>query len=216
MKKEVYTEYRAEKFLKKWIPVARNELVLNKEKISIKKFPLVLKIISSQALHKSDINGVRIVHNKEELDKNFNELLNITKKKKLKLDGILVQEYKEGYQLITGLKKDPVFGHVILLGTGGIYTEIIKDISIRSCPISTADAESMINDLKMKDMLYGIRGEVANISKLKRILVKLSKIPLKYKNIEELDINPLIINKKEVIIADARIIFGLNKQIHKK
>jgi len=207
MKKEVYTEFRAEKLLKKFVPVAKNQLVKDVKEIKFKKFPLVLKIISSGALHKSDIGGVRIVNNKEELEKGFKKLIKIAKKKKLKLEGILIQEFIKGYQVIAGIKKDPVFGHVLLFGAGGIYTEVLKDISIRACPISSKDADSMIQELKTRDILYGIRGEKANIVKLKKILVKISKIPSKYKHIQELDINPLIVNKSDVKVVDARIVF---------
>ena len=208
MEKEVFTEYKAEQFLKKYLSIAKNQLVKNINEIKLNKYPLVLKIISPQALHKSDINGVRIVHNKKELEENFNDLIRIAKKKKLKLDGILVQEYIEGHQLIVGIKKDNVFGHILLFGYGGIFVEIFKDVSMRACPITTTDAESMIDDLRSKEILYGARGEKANIKLLKKILVKVSKIPLKYKKIEELDINPLIIDKKDAWVADARIVFS--------
>ena len=206
MKKEVLTEFEAEKLLRNYLPIARNQLVNSFDQIKLKKYPLVLKIMSKQALHKTDIKGVRIARNKQELQKEFNNLIKISKRKKLRLQGILVQEYHEGHQLILGIKKDPVFNHVLLFGIGGIYTEILKDISIRSCPITLKDAESMINDLKSKDIIYGARGKKSNINLLKKLLVKTSKIPLKYKNILELDINPLILNEKTAHVVDARIV----------
>ena len=208
MDKEVYAEYKSEQILKKYLPIIPNQLVHEIKQIKFKAFPLVLKIISPQALHKSDIHGVRIVHSKEELEKNFNDLLKISKKRRLRLEGILVQEYLNGYELIIGIKKDHTFGHVMMLGSGGIYAETVKDISIRACPVSLYDVESMIRDLRMKDILLGIRGEKINVSKLKKSLVRLSKLPSKYKNIEELDINPLIANKKGVFVADARMVFS--------
>jgi len=189
------------------LPVAKNQLVHSFEDIKLKKFPLVLKIMSKQALHKSDIGGVKICNNKEELEKNFKLLMNISKRKKLKLQGILVQEYHEGHQLIVGIKKDPVFGHIILTGIGGIYTEILKDISIRACPITIKDANSMIDELKSKAILYGARGKKANVKLFKNILVRVSKIPEKHKTISELDINPFILNEKNGYVVDARIVF---------
>ena len=206
MKREVLTEYEAEKLLKSYLPIAKNQLVNSFDQIKLKKYPLVLKIMSKQALHKTDIGGVKIVRNKQELQEEFNNLIKISKRKKLKLQGILVQEYHEGHQLILGIKKDPVFNHVLLFGLGGIYTEVLKDISIRSCPITLKDAESMINDLKSKDIIYGARGKKSNINLLKKLLVKTSKIPLKYKNILELDINPLILNEKTAHVVDARMV----------
>ena len=206
MKQEVLTEFEAEKILKNYLPIAKNQLVHSVKEIKL-KIPLVLKIMSKQVIHKSDINGVKIVKEKTELEQAFNELIKITKNKKLKLQGILVQEYLEGLQLIIGIKKDSVFNHVILLGAGGIYTEIFKDISIRVCPITEKDAESMIENIRYKEALQGKRGKKANISLLRKILVKTSKIPLTHKRLLELDINPLIINEKTAKVADARMVF---------
>jgi len=210
MKKEILTEYYAEELLKPYLPIAKNQLVKSINEIKLKKYPLVLKIMSTQVLHKSDIGAVKIVNTKEELEKNFNELIKISKKRKIKLQGILVQEYHEGHQLILGIKKDNVFNHVLLFGVGGIFTEVLKDISIRACPITKKDAESMINDLKAKDILYGARGKKVNLNLLKKLLVKTSQIPKKHKNILELDINPLIINEKSAYVVDARIILEKN------
>ncbi len=206
MKKEILTEVEAEKILKSYVSIAKNQLVHLSREIKIKP-PLVLKIISKQVIHKSDIGGVKIVKTKEELEREFNDLIKIAKRKKIRLQGILAQEYHEGHQLIIGIKKDPTFQHVLLLGAGGIYTEIMKDISIRACPITEKDAESMINDLKYKEALEGKRGKKANMSLLKQTLVKVSKIPLKYKKLQELDINPLIVNEKTAKVVDARMVF---------
>ena len=206
MKKEALTEFEAEKILKSYLPIARNQLIKKLNELKLKKYPLVLKIMSKQALHKSDIKGVRIVHNKEELEKNFDDLIKIAKRKKLNLQGILIQEYHEGHELFIGIKKDPTFSHILLFGLGGIYVEILKDISMRACPITIRDAESMINDLKAKDILYGARGNKINLNLLKKLLIKTSSIPIKYPNLLELDINPLIMNEKEAIVVDARMV----------
>ncbi|MCH7568607.1 MAG: acetate--CoA ligase family protein [Nanoarchaeota archaeon] len=206
MKKEVFNGYKSEKFLRKFIPVSKNQLVRRLRKIKIKP-PLVLKIISKDALHKSDINGVRIIKTEAELEKNFLELLAISRRRKLKLDGIMVQEFYEGEQLIIGIKKDPTFNHVILFGLGGIFTEVLEDFSIRKCPINKEDAQEMIDELKAKKIFYGFRGKKLNLEVLKKTLVNVSKIPLKHKNIQELDINPFILNDKEGRVVDARIVF---------
>lgn len=170
--------------------------------------PLVLKIISDQALHKSDINGVRIIKREEDLQDEFNDLLKIAKRRLLKLDGILVQEFHEGEQLIIGIKKDPTFGHIILFGVGGIFTEVFEDTSIRKCPINKQDATEMINELRARKIFYGFRGRKLNLDLLKKTLIKVSQIPLKHKKIEELDINPFILNEKTGKVVDARIIFS--------
>jgi succinyl-CoA synthetase beta subunit len=206
-KQTIYNEYKAEKFLSKYLPVARNQLVKKGEDITI-RLPLVLKIISDQALHKSDIGGVRIVKREEDLQEEFNDLLKIAKRKLLKLDGILVQEFHEGDQLIIGVKKDPTFGHVILFGVGGVFTEIFEDTSIRKCPINRRDAQEMIDELKARKLFYGFRGRKLNLDLLKKALIKVSQIPLKHKKIEELDINPFMLNEKTGKVVDARIVFA--------
>jgi 3-hydroxypropionyl-CoA synthetase (ADP-forming) len=211
--KKIYTENEAERFLKRYVKVADSVLTKDyktAEKFSKKKgYPVVLKIISKQALHKTDIGGVKIVKSEEQLEKNFNALLKIAKTKKIKIDGILVQEFLHGCETIIGIKKDPVFGHVVMFGTGGVLTELFKDVSFRVCPITEKEADDMIYELKGKKLLNGFRGaKPVNIKLLKSVLVKVSKIPLKNKDIEEMDINPFIINEKTGKVADARIVFA--------
>ena len=119
----------------------------------------------------------------------------------------MVQKFVEGENLIIGIKKDEVFNHVILFGVGGIFTEIIDDISIRKCPINKHDAKEMIDELRARKIFYGFRGKKLNVELLKRILIKVSEIPNKHKDIEELDINPFILNEKDGKVVDARITF---------
>jgi succinyl-CoA synthetase beta subunit len=209
MQKEVFTEYKAEQFLSKYLPVAKNQLVSSIKEIDFNKFkfPLVLKLISPNALHKSDVGGVKFVHTKEELNKEFNNLTQLAKDKRFRLEGILVQEYREGHFIIVGGKKDPTFGQVMLVGAGGIFTEVMEDISIRACPITIKDAEEMINELKYSKVLKGFRGKKVNMENLKHFLVKFSEVMTKHQNIIELDINPLIINEEIAEIIDARIVF---------
>jgi acyl-CoA synthetase (NDP forming) len=140
----------------------------------------------------------------KELEKAFNEL------KKIKnFEGVMVQEYIDGKFIITGLKKDATFGHVIAFGLGGIFTEIIKDIAFRVCPITKKDAIEMIKEIKAYKILEGARGEKPiNFYSLLRVLLALSELSKRYKNIEELDINPLIVNEKNAKIVDARIVFS--------
>ena len=211
MKKGVYTEVDTEKFLKKYVPVARNKLCKTTKEVeeSARKigFPLVLKVISKEALHKSDIGGVRFVNTRYDFDRELKEITKLIRKKKLKVDGILVQEFIDGKYVLIGLKKDESFGHVIALGVGGIYTEYLKDVVFRVCPVSKKDVKEMINELKMKELLLGVRGEKSvNLDLLKDIVVKISKIPLKHEEIKEMDINPFVINHKNGKVVDARMI----------
>ena len=135
-------------------------------------------------------------------------MLKIAARLKIKLEGILVQEFCDGELLIIGIKKDPIFGHVLLFGMGGVFTEIFDDISIRKCTIEINDAQEMIDELKAKKIFYGFRGKKLNTALLKKTLVKVSQIPIKHKNIQEMDINPFILNEKDGVVADARIVFN--------
>lgn len=205
---KILAEYEAEKFLSTYLPVAKSTLVkTDKQWNGIrKKYPAVMKIISKQALHKTDIGGVKIVNTKEEGEQAYEELKIKAKRKKLRLDGILFQEFVKGKEVIIGIKKDPVFGHILAVGIGGVYVEVLKDITFRACPITRQDAEEMIGELKFKQLLFGARKEKPiNRKLLVDILVKASKLPEKNKRIEELDINPFIINDKSGKVADARI-----------
>ncbi|MBU5537346.1 MAG: acetate--CoA ligase family protein [Candidatus Aenigmatarchaeota archaeon] len=197
----------AEKFLK-GLPLAKSFLIKNlRELIKIKKYPVVMKLISPRAIHKTEVGGVKIVDNLQEAQETFNQFVKLAKTKRMKLIGILIQEYVKGREFIIGIKKDPTFGHVIMFGAGGIFVEALKDVTFRVCPISKEDAESMLYDLKNQWLLSGTRGEKpVNTKLLKQILVKVSRLPQKYKNIEELDINPLMVSEKSVKIVDVRIL----------
>ncbi|MBN1644975.1 acetate--CoA ligase family protein [Candidatus Woesearchaeota archaeon] len=187
-------------FISKYLPVAESYTVKSIDQIK-PEFPLVLKIVSSKFIHKTEVKGIRIVNNQEGLVKNFNELKKIKGTK-----AILVQEFVKGTELIIGIKKDSSFGHAIMFGIGGVMVELLKDVSFRICPINDKDAESMINELKSKELLTGFRGQApVNLKLLKKILVKASNIPVKNKNITELDINPLIINERQALAVDARL-----------
>ena len=208
----ILAEYEAELFLKKYVPVAQSFLAKDFSEASKAarklRFPVVLKIISKDALHKTEIGGVKIVRDLDDLKKSFSDLVNISRKRKMTLEGILIQEHVNGIETIIGIKNDSTFGHVIMFGTGGTAVELLKDVSFRVCPITDKDAQSMIDDLKMKQLLYGFRGKKTNIKLLKKTLVEVSKIPHENKNLQELDINPFIINEKSGKVADARISFA--------
>lgn len=208
---KILTEHSAEQLLSKFLPVAKSILAKKAEdavKFAKKtKYPVVLKLISPQALHKTEVSGVKIVRNEAELSSEFSSLLSLAKKKKFKLEGILVQEFVKGTELIIGIKKDATFGHVLLFGIGGIFVEALKDVSFRVCPITINDAAQMIGELKAKALLFGVRGQKpVNLKLLKEVLVKASKLPERYPKITELDINPFMLNDKTGKVADARIV----------
>ncbi len=204
----VLSEYKAEQFLaREGFPIVDHVLVqtLAQAENAAKKYKnhIVLKIASDTLLHKSDMNAVRLDVHPDALTATFHDLQKIKTEK----HGIIIQKHITGKQLIIGLKKDPTFGHVILVGIGGIYTEVIHDVSMRVTPISNHDALTMLQELKSYKILKGYRGEKINIQQLIDIIVHVSALATKYPTIKELDINPLIINEKDAHIVDARIIF---------
>src|SRR3989344_8214057 len=205
MKTEVLDSHKSQQLIGKFINTPKSQIIHSIKELTLKA-PLVLKIISPDAIHKTEIGGVSIVHHDSEVEKEFDNLILIARKNRLSLKGILAQEFIEGTQLIIGLKKDPTFNHVILFGLGGIFTELLNDISIRKCPISKEEAQDMINELKSKKLFQGFRNIQLNINVLKESLVAVSKIPQKHKNIKELDINPFILNSKEGKAVDARVV----------
>jgi len=201
----IYTADLAEKLLK-GLPIAKAKLAKKAEdalKFS-NKFPIVLKIVSEKALHKTEINGISIVKGKEELAEEYARLQKLNAKFKGK--GILVQEFVKGKEIIIGVKDDETFGKVIMLGIGGVFVELLKDVVFRICPITEEDAQEMIEELKGKKILFGFRGEKGvNLKILKKVLVRVSELALKQK-IKELDINPFILNEREGKVVDFRAV----------
>jgi len=185
------------------IPIAKFELVdsLAQVERAQKKFgfPLVLKLVSPKVVHKTEEGGVKIVHDTAELREIASGFL--------KKGKVLVQEKCDGIEMFLGIKNDPSFGPVLLTGIGGIFVEVYKDISFRVCPITKKDAESMLNDLKGKALLSGVRGaKPVNKKALIDAMIAISKLPEEIKNLEELDVNPFFINDKVGLAVDARIV----------
>ena len=167
-------------------------------------FPVCLKVSSKHILHKSDVGGVKVdLRTDQEVLDAFRHLIKIPQ-----CQEVMVQPYTTGQLLLVGVQRDSTFGHTVAVGSGGIYTELLKDVSFRVCPISHHDAKAMVEELKIYPMLQGVRGEQGvNIEKLHQLLLKLSHLALCYPSIRELDINPVILHGDALHIADARIVF---------
>lgn len=196
---KVLMEKEAEDFLeKKGFNVIKRGLAanLNQAKEIARKigYPVVLK--NATLLHKSDKGGVILDVNESNIEESF---------KKLKSNKVLVQKYTSGKEILLGIKKDPTFGHVIMFGIGGIYTEILHDVSMRVFPINKNDANEMVNEIKYEKILES-RGMKANKILIIANILKLNELIKKNKNIVELDINPLLVDETNAIVADARIV----------
>jgi 4-hydroxybutyryl-CoA synthetase (ADP-forming) len=161
-------------------------------------FPVVMKIASPQIIHKSDAGGVKVgVSSEQGVRDAFNQIITNAKKynKDATIKGILVQEMvKGGKELIIGSKLEPGFGPVIMLGMGGIYVEVLKDVTFRLAPVSDKEADDMINSIKTKKLLEGVRGEKpSDLKKLSELIQRLSALVTDFKEIKELDMNPVLV-----------------------
>ncbi|MCS7244549.1 MAG: acetate--CoA ligase family protein [candidate division WOR-3 bacterium] len=168
-------------------------------------FPVVLKVLSSEIVHKFDIGGIKLnIRNEKELEIAFSEML---EKFNDKIDGIIVQKMiSKGYEVIVGAKRDKKFGPIVLFGLGGIYVEVFKDISFRLAPIREYSAHRMIQETKAYELLKGVRGQKpANIDSLVETIERLSQMIVEIEEIDEIDINPVIVNEEGAFIVDTRI-----------
>jgi acetyltransferase len=171
---------------------------------------VVLKIVSPQWLHKSDWGGVRLnVKNDMELKAAYGELLGQFQQRTPEglLTGILVQKQMQGVELLMGIKRDPQFGPVLVAGMGGIYTEIFKDLARGLAPLSRADAEAMLQSLRIYPILTGLRGQQpVNLPALIEALMALSRLALDYPEISELDLNPVMATADGCWCVDCRVV----------
>ncbi len=167
-------------------------------------YPVALKISSSKISHKTEVGGVKInVISDLEVKEYFNQA---SKKLGAKLDGIIIQPMIKGAEIILGVKKDENFGHLIMFGLGGVFTEITKDVSFRLAPIDKTEALKMIREIKSFKILDGYRNlPKVNIDFIADSLVGLSELVSDHAEIKELDINPLIVTEKECFAVDVRI-----------
>jgi acetate---CoA ligase (ADP-forming) subunit beta len=215
-KRTLLTEIEAKEWLKSAkIPVVETKLATSKaEAMEIAKklgFPVVMKIVSPDVVHKSDAGGVKLkIENATQAGKAYGEILASIKKHypKAKITGVSVQKMaKQGVEIIIGMTKDAQFGPVIMFGLGGILVEVLKDVSFRIVPLEKRDAAEMITEIKGFPILKGYRGqEPANIPYLEDLIVKVSDFVDKNPEIKELDLNPVFAYKDGALAVDARII----------
>ena len=169
-------------------------------------FPVVLKAFSPELLHKTDVGGVQFADDEGELRDAYFRILSNMHRFNMKIEGIIVQERVEGVEVIVGVTRDPQFGHVLTFGLGGIYVEVLKDVSRRILPIDEDEAEEMIREIKAYPLLMGYRGSPkADISCIKDVILKLSQIPLDFPEINELEVNPLITGERGCKAVDVLI-----------
>jgi len=180
------------------LATTREEAVSIAEEIG---YPVVLKVESPQILHKTDIGGVKLnLNSREEVSRNFNEILNNANRyaPKAALHGVNVQKMvPQGKEMIIGVHRDITFGPLIMFGLGGIYVNFLRDVSFRLAPLTKKDAEDMISETKAYFLLRGIRREEkSDIESIVNTILRTSKLVMDFDEINELDINPLFVYKE--------------------
>ena len=215
--REVLTEDEAKKILKYYnFPVVKTSAANNvDEAVAFAQemgFPVVLKILSPQIIHKSDAGGVILnVNSPKEVREAFEILIQraTAYNPNAQIIGVTVQPMieKKGHELILGGKTDPVFGPVILFGMGGVGVELFKDYSIGLPPLNTTLIHRMMEETKIYRLLKGWRNAPAvDLKKLDETVLMFSQLLVDFPQIKEIDINPLLINEKEATILDARVV----------
>lgn len=215
-KRTLLTEIESKELLKEvGIPVVEAKLArTKKEAVSISKemgFPVVLKVMSPDVIHKSDSGGVKLgLKNGTQVGVAYSEIVSSVKQHypKAKIQGISVQKMaRSGVEVIIGMTKDAQFGPVLMFGLGGILVEVLKDVSFRIVPLTKRDTREMIKEIKGYPLLEGYRGqEPADVSFLEDLLVKVSDFVDKNTEIKELDLNPIFAYKDGAVAVDARVI----------
>ena len=198
-------------------PVLKSRLAQNRAEVialgAEVGFPLVMKIASPDILHKTDVGGVVVgVASVEDAQARFDEMVNQarTLRPEAKVWGVTLQQMaRPGRELILGATRDPKFGPLLMFGLGGIYTEALKDVTFRLAPLRELSARHMLEQIRGRKILEGIRGEPpVDMDGLQECLERLSQLVVEFPMIQELDINPLIAYDTGVLAVDARIILS--------
>lgn len=166
-------------------------------------YPVVMKIVSPKAVHKSDVGGVVVgISDDAGLTKSFNQMSKISG-----FSGVMVEEMIKGVEMIIGATQDEQFGPVILLGFGGTITEVYRDVSLAMAPLCEADVDKMIRGLKAAPLLDGFRGsERVDVQSLKTLVIRFSEFVMDLgETMESIDLNPVMCSADRCVIADARI-----------
>ncbi len=174
-------------------------------------FPVVLKVVSADIAHKSDVGGVKLnLAGGAAVAAAFDEIMANCKQAQpgARIAGVSVQQMaKQGTEVIVGMTTDPQFGPVMMFGLGGIMVEVLKDVSFRIVPLTEKDAVQMIGDIKGKPILDGVRGQpAADIAALSKTIVKVSELVQQHPEIRELDLNPVFAYPDGALAVDARIV----------
>jgi acyl-CoA synthetase (NDP forming) len=190
------------------LATSRAKAVAISEKVG---FPVVLKIISPDITHKSDIGGVQLaLKTPKQVERAYDGILKAVRQRNPKalIKGVSVQKMAPpGVEVIIGMTKDAQFGPVLMFGLGGTFVELLKDVSFRIVPLERRDAREMIEEIKGYPLLKGYRGkEAVDITTLEELLLKVSTFAENHPEIKEIDLNPIFAYREGATVVDARII----------
>ena len=197
------------------IPLIETGVVKNRNDVLsfIKRFglPVVIKVFSPSLLHRTEKGLVKICFSREEGVRVFSEMKRKMKEKPGML--VLIQKKGQGVELIIGMKRDAVFGPIVMFGLGGVFVEVLEDISFGIAPLSMKEAGEMIKSVKAYKILKGCRSSnkqkneayKKRINELSDILVKISRFSRKHPEIKAIDMNPIFFNEKGVFVADPKL-----------
>jgi acyl-CoA synthetase (NDP forming) len=214
--RSVLTELESKQLLKQArIPVVETRLAKTKQEAVLLSqrigFPVALKIVSPDVIHKTDSGGVKLALNHAAAVRTaYSEILENVRRQypDAVIHGVSVQKMiRPGTEVIVGTSKDPQFGPVIMFGLGGIFVEVLKDVSFRIVPVNQRDAQEMIEEIKGYPLLQGVRGkESSDIPTLVEMILKISNLVEEYPQIKELELNPIFAYRDGAVAVDARII----------
>lgn len=176
-------------------------------------YPVVLKVVSPDIAHKSDVGGVKLnLVDSEAVGAAFDEIMKNSKaaEPNARIAGVSVQEMaKQGTEVIVGMTTDPQFGPVMMFGLGGIMVEVLKDVSFRLIPLEAKDADQMMAEIKGRPILDGVRGQPpADLAALRSTILKVSEFVEKHPEVRELDLNPVFAYPDGALAVDARIVIS--------
>jgi acyl-CoA synthetase (NDP forming) len=184
--------------------VARSE----EEAVSMSEaigYPVALKILSPDIIHKSDTGGVKLNLGRGEVRGAYSDL--VARFKDRHVIGVSIQEMaKPGLEVIVGMTKDATFGPVLMFGLGGVFVEALKDVAFRVIPVTEGDAQEMMEEIRGYQLLRGYRGQSADVASLRDILLKVSGLVMAHPAIKEVDLNPVFAYPKGSLVVDARMI----------
>ncbi|MBN1910505.1 MAG: bifunctional acetate--CoA ligase family protein/GNAT family N-acetyltransferase [Pirellulales bacterium] len=223
---EILSENVSKAFLEAYeIPITKPHLARSAEEAidvaNLCGYPVVLKIHSPDITHKTDVGGVALgLGSDEAVRKAYEKMIATVSERRpdATILGATVQpmvNYPNAFELILGTKKDPIFGSVIMVGMGGVAAEVFRDRALGMPPLNESLARRMLESLKSWPLLKGYRGKPgANIDRLVEIIMRFSYLVADYPEIKELDVNPLLVTKDDVIALDARVVVDRDLVVH--